>query len=1195
VLADGAQTKTYMHRLLPALFSLSVGLVGLGLLGYRLATSQEGLPWLAILAFTALSLLIQRSSFHFGTPVLHSLAGVIDISAVLALGPTAGSTVAALSGFAYLESSALRHRKLDRHHLVEIPFFNAGLKASMALIGGVLYWVIAGPLPLGQRGRPPAQSLDGPVILAVCVLSLSWFIMDHVGWGLLDYSEGGLKRLRVFIQDAIPQALLIELLPLPASLVVALVYAHLGWLAFTMVALSVIAVATLTQHWADTRNELVHRVAELSTIERVGRTIVQAQLDVDELCDLMYECTRQVADATIFHLGLFDGDDYTLKLWVREGKPAPQRTFQLTPGVGLVNWLRESKQPILVRDFTTDMDSLPARPAYISEDPPRSAIYVPLIAGETVIGTMSAQSFQPGAYGDSDVRVLSALANQAAVAIQKAQLLAQERKRVRQLETIAGVTSQVTAILELDELFEQVVHLIRKNFGYYHVAIFTADRERETVTFQASASAGGKQVSVDLEWGRGLIGWVATNAEAVLVNDVENDKRYLCVAALDETHSELAVPLLLEQELVGVLDVQSDEVHAFGPDDLFILGTLGGQVALAIQKARLYEAERQQAWLSTALLQVAEAASRLSDMGAVLTTIVRLIPLLAGVDRCGIFLLDHDTEAFVPAQAYGLSLELHSTFDRLLFKPGTMPALDLLRLDRNPLLLNIADDAMLFPPDMIRTFDIREVALLPLLAQGDLLGVMMVDYAGKARPFSEHLLNLLAGMANQAATVIHSAQLVQARQEEAYVSMALLQVADLVGRSTDLAETMAGIVRITPMLVGVNACGILLWHEEVDRFVPLYEYGLSEEKRLAFQQSSLARDDTPMRELLAGEAFVLLKPFQDGAFLSAMLDPDDESAPGTNFLLALPLIVRGEVVGAMLVDYTGLLQRLTQRFMSILTGVAGQAAIAIESDHFLREAAEQERMRQELDVAQRIQASFLPEACPYIPGWELCTIWRSARQVGGDFYDFIPLPSLDGQAAGSEGRMGLVVADVADKGVPAALFMALCRTLVRTMAIDGRAPAAAIGRANDLILADARSDLFVTVFYIILQPASGAVRYVNAGHIPPLLVRAADGSVEELRTNGIALGVLPGVEFEERTASLDPGDVLILYTDGVTEATDAEGQMFGRQRLKELVSQYRDRSVSELAQTIDDVVASFAGNVAQFDDFTLVIAKRSIP
>jgi sigma-B regulation protein RsbU (phosphoserine phosphatase) len=324
--------------------------------------------------------------------------------------------------------------------------------------------------------------------------------------------------------------------------------------------------------------------------------------------------------------------------------------------------------------------------------------------------------------------------------------------------------------------------------------------------------------------------------------------------------------------------------------------------------------------------------------------------------------------------------------------------------------------------------------------------------------------------------------------------------------------------------------------------------------------------------------------------------PEIVSALGRDSLLALPLTAKGEILGTMIVERGGAGQRFMQRWMSILSGIAAQAAMAIENDFLLQEAAEQERMKQELAVAQRIQASFLPECCPHVPGWDLASIWHSARQVSGDFYDFIPLPAgRQGQGL-DEGRMGLVIADVADKGVPAALFMALSRTLVRTMAIDGRAPALAIARANDLILADARSGLFVTLFYAIIQPEAGEIAYVNAGHMPPLVVRAADGSVEELRVPGIALGVLPSDQFQEWaewTAVLEPGDALILYTDGVTDASNSEAQRFGLERLKQIASTHRALSAAKLADTIHEVVEAFVGGAAQFDDFTLVVAKRN--
>ncbi|MCL7454140.1 MAG: GAF domain-containing protein [Anaerolineae bacterium] len=1133
------------------------------------------MSWIAVLVFAAVSFLVQRSSFHLGSPMVHSLAGVIDVAALLALGRVPGAAVAVLSGTVYLVLNALRHRRSEWRQFIDIPLFNAGLKSWMALLGGSLF--------LGLGAELPLTALDPRAALAAAALSVFWFALDHLGWALWDYMRGGPAQLRQFGRDAFPRAMLIELLPLPSAVIVALVYTRLDWLAFGLLAIAIVAVSLLAQRWADTRSALEQRVAELSTIEDVGRAIVEAELDVDALADLMYEYASRVSDATIFHLGLFDGDEYVLKLWMREAERLPEQRFQLSPGVGLVNWMRETKQPLLVRDFSQEMDSLPARPAYISDRPPHSALYVPLIAGETVVGTMSVQSFRRNAYDDSDLRVLSTMGNLAAVAMQKAQAYEQARKRARQLMTIGEVSQQVTATLDLERLFERVVRLIRDAFDYYHVGIFTVDREREIVRFEASASAGTGDVSFDVEWGQGLIGWAAARGEHVLVNDVAQDPRYRRIDALEETRSELAVPLMLEDEPVGILDVQSNELDAFCTDDLFSLEALGTQIAIAIQEARLYQAERQQAWLSTALLQVADSMSQISDMDAVLTTIVRLTPILAGVDRCALLLWVDDTESFVPAQSYGLPAGLREEFEQLIFPMGAVPALDLVRLDKSPLLIDLDEQPELLPESMVERFGIRRMVLLPLLAQGELLGVMLVDYAHRPHQFEEREISMLSGIANQAAMVLQTARLVRAQQEEAYVSMALLQVAEAVSRSTDLEEMLAAVVRITPMLVGVGMIAILVRDEASGAFLPGEQYGLGTEEAEVFRSLRLAEDDALVRSLRQGDDFVTL---EDRV-------PDSEALKIVNShsALALPLVSKGEILGVMIVESGDTRPRLSQRWMNILSGIAGQAAIAVENDRLLEEAAEQERMRQELQVAKRIQTSFLPESCPDVPGWELAALWRSARQVGGDFYDFVPLPVRDEGQAGVQG-LGVVIADVADKGVPAALFMALSRTLVRTMAIDGRPPADAIRRANQLIMADARTGLFVTLFYVVLHPASGDITYVNAGHVPTLWVQAAKGDVQELRVPGMALGILEQVEFEQHRARLEPGDSLILYTDGITEASNEQREMFGRGRLAETVRQFRHESADGLLSAIDKAVAEHVGDFPQSDDFTLVIARR---
>ena len=323
-----------------AVYSLLVAVAGLGALASSLVSDWGALTWLPILIFAGLSTLAQRASTHAGSRSGHSLAGVIDVAAVLALGPTAGAVVAASSSLMYPGLDALRQWRSSRRFLVQVPLFNAGLKALLALLGGELYGRLGGAVPL--------SNLDGQSSLAAGVLCVVWFALNHLGWGIRAQLAGGLEGLRLFLQDLFPRAVLIELLPLPFSVVVALVYARLSWVAFAFLVLILVAVSLLVQRWVADRSALVHRVAELSTIEQVGRAIAEAQLDVDELCRLMYEHACRIVDTTIFHLGLFDGDSYTLKLWMRQGKPELQQTFQLRPDEGLVSWLRESKQPILV-------------------------------------------------------------------------------------------------------------------------------------------------------------------------------------------------------------------------------------------------------------------------------------------------------------------------------------------------------------------------------------------------------------------------------------------------------------------------------------------------------------------------------------------------------------------------------------------------------------------------------------------------------------------------------------------------------------------------------------------------------------------------------------------------------------------------------------------------------------------------------
>jgi serine phosphatase RsbU (regulator of sigma subunit) len=242
------------------------------------------------------------------------------------------------------------------------------------------------------------------------------------------------------------------------------------------------------------------------------------------------------------------------------------------------------------------------------------------------------------------------------------------------------------------------------------------------------------------------------------------------------------------------------------------------------------------------------------------------------------------------------------------------------------------------------------------------------------------------------------------------------------------------------------------------------------------------------------------------------------------------------------------------------------------------------QIESELAIARAMQAAILPARFPSVPGCAGAARMVPAATMGGDFYDYLELP---------DGRLGLVVADVSGKGVPAAFFMAVARTNLREIALHSSAPGECLNRTNQVVLEQNPMDLFVTILYAVFDPASGSMSYANAGHNPPCL-RHADGTVEMLVGGpGLVLGALPGINYTDHRLQLHPGDCLILYTDGITEAFNEVNEPYGEERLKAEIRAHGGGEVSTLVERILDSVKRFAGTAAQSDDITLVAFHRT--
>jgi serine phosphatase RsbU (regulator of sigma subunit)/anti-sigma regulatory factor (Ser/Thr protein kinase) len=330
-----------------------------------------------------------------------------------------------------------------------------------------------------------------------------------------------------------------------------------------------------------------------------------------------------------------------------------------------------------------------------------------------------------------------------------------------------------------------------------------------------------------------------------------------------------------------------------------------------------------------------------------------------------------------------------------------------------------------------------------------------------------------------------------------------------------------------------------------------------------------------------------------GAVELDSLDSWTGDSPGLQALcsagvtMVVPLIAQGELIGLL-----NLGPRLSEQVYSsddrrLLEHLATQAAPAVRVAQLVREqqaeALARERIAQELRVAHLIQQHLLPEELPRLPGWELAAFYRPAREVGGDFYDFVIL---------DDGRVGLVIADVTDKGVPAAMVMAAARSLLRTSSQALASPGQILERVNDQLCPTMPPNMFVTCLYAVLDPASGRLVYANAGHDAPY-VHSGEGGVSEMRARGMPLGLMEGMHYEEKELCLRPGDQVLLHSDGLAEAHNAQREMFGFPRVKSIVAEHRGDGDQLLARLLDELERFTGPGWQQEDDVTLVTLRRS--
>ena len=953
------------------------------------------------------------------------------------------------------------------------------------------------------------------------------------------------------------------------------------------------------------------RADQLAIVAEVSRAITSI-LNTDQLLKRIVTLIHDEFGFPYVHLYIVDPVQKRVSFKAGCGERTPYYekaaiSFDLNADKGVITDVVQHQKPRRINNVKSE-------PRYIespfAEQASGSEMAVPLQFGNEILGVLDIQSEFMDAFSIEDQQLMETLADNIAISIRNAKLFRSEswrRQVTESLRDIAGLLSENTQLETiLNEILTQLMQRLPCDFAGFWLFDPDATQNDPTSLQELHLSAfQTSQIYADFniqskttcpdEWIKNAL----TSKQPSIRQPEDPIGPIATLFNMSKEYAAIAAPLHIGDTILGVLTLIHHSRGRYGQESKNLTSTFASYGAIAINNNQLYNTSQEQAWIATILLQVANAAQSITDLSELLDTIVRLTPMMIGVKGCAIFLKDPDMPFFTLRSVYNIGEFFENNEQAQIFRD--VPIFEDMILTKAPLRINDFKHDFGITEENTKVFPEEDLVLLPIITHNNLLGSFLLAYdpernqtMDQTRVISSERYKIIQGIIQQTAIGIENIRLLEEKQEEAYISTVLLQAAQAVVNNVALKDTLDALIHLMPILVGIEASAIYMWNNEEDQYKIEHASlkNIADEKELI--GTTYSPGDFSILDLIKTENRSYVHPFIENILPADdwdLLVPDEGQTDPIPLiqskyplLIAFPLSVKDEIFGVLLAqDKNTSINR--ERRYELLWGISQQASLAIQNDIINQEMQERQRLEREFQLARQIQQTFLPEVIPSTPGWELDVHWETARQVGGDFYDYFFLP---------DGRLAFVIADVSDKGLAASLYMTVTRTLIRATAMERTSSAETLERVNDLLLVNSQNGLFVTTFYGILSLEDGELEFTIAGHNPPMLMRYGTDDVTKFNRGGTALGALPDIKLTKRKQILNPGDCLVLYTDGVTEAFNGHNQMYGEDRFLKLLQRHIGKPATQVIQAIESDLSDFRDNANLSDDTTIFAIYRKI-
>ena len=950
-------------------------------------------------------------------------------------------------------------------------------------------------------------------------------------------------------------------------------------------------------------DSLEERNEQLQAIDHVSHSI-NSILDLDELLQHVTDLLHQEFNYPYVHIFLVNYVPQQIEFKAGSGARAEiyrerNIAFDIEAGTGIIPETVRSGQMQHLPDVSHADKFLPN---LVTGTRKGSELSFPLGFGSQILGVLDVQSDQSNAFSSRDMELLGTLASTISIALRNANLYNSEKWRRHVAENLRDIALMLSDDVSVPGLLRSILSKLMEVLPCDVASIWLLKESED------HSEAGEQKLTL-------YSSRVGDEAYPPLPELSLNPSETWYKAALDEDetviytpnaggdpiaqhygfgsqYSAVAAPLTTAGKQLGLLVLHHHSKGRYGMETRSICSSFAGYAAIALQNEDLLTEARAQAWVSTILLQVTLATQSLSTLEELSAIILHLLILVLDGSGSAIVLADPESGAF---QLHAMCLDKQNEVLQVEVKDlQDSPALQAAAQSSQIVALPAVD----FDPQINSALCLGSkdtLLLVPLLAHEQRLGFLLhASHTPYIDLEPEQVLGaqryaILQGFAQQVALSVQNIRLITDREEEAYVANLLLQTSRMFYASGSLDDSLKMICDTLLMAGGFSGAMVLEAKPQRDqyqirsisskRFTRYQEYQFLGRALGRAKLSGLRGGRTEAAIIKSYEWFLELgllpSPPQD-----AELPRRDQPDPSRDRIILLPLEVNQADYGFLVALESG--KKTNQRRLDLLKGIAQQIAYAIQNDELKAVQQLQELTEKEFQMARQIQRTFLPEKLPELPGHDLDAVWQTARQVGGDFYDVFRL---------GDRHVGFVIADVSDKGFPAALYMTVTRTLIRATALDTLSTAETLEKVNRLLQLDSQEGFFVTLFYAILDLPSGQLRYTVAGHNPPILMQTGQPAVL-LPRGGIALGVMEEIQLQERELSLAPGSSLVMYTDGVTEATNPLGNFYGQKRFLGTLNKNSGHTAAQIIQATLSDLESFRNQQPFNDDITQMVLRR---